>query len=274
MSINKKLEQVNLPDGTTIFCLQPQEVQVLYQQVQDYFKHPIELKEGATVFDVGANIGLFTFQVHRICHQNVKIYAFEPISELFNALQANAQQIDPTNIKVFPCGLSDESKTATFTYYPNGTALSSLYPYSKRERKKFKGIALKHLKETPFPINLLQWTPAFFRSFVVDKLISDLFAPKTVSCELRTISEDIREQGIEQIDLLKIDVEKSEWDVLQGIEPADWERIQQIVIEVHNIDNRVNRITELFKLHGLTALVVDQDPVLKDLDVYSVYARR
>ena len=52
--------------------------------------------------------------------------------------------------------------------------------------------------------------------------------------ELRTISSVMRDEGVEQIDLLKIDAERSEWDILQGIEPADWSKIKQVVMEVHD----------------------------------------
>ena len=41
----------------------------------------------------------------------------------------------------------------------------------------------------------------------------------TVSAQLRTLSSVIAEEGIDRIDLLKINVEKSELDVLLGLEP-------------------------------------------------------
>ena len=46
----------------------------------------------------------------------------------------------------------------------------------------------------------------------------------------------------EKIDLLKIDVEKGELEVLNGIEDADWPRIHQIVMEVHDLDGRVGMV--------------------------------
>ena len=45
------------------------------------------------------------------------------------------------------------------------------------------------------------------------------------------------QENIECIDLLKINVEKSELDVLLGIEESDWQKIKQIVLEVDVKDN-------------------------------------
>ena len=60
---------------------------------------------------------------------------------------------------------------------------------------------------------------AALRELVQDRLASERF-----SCELRTLSEVIAAEGIACIDLLKVDVEKSELDVLLGVEAADWAR--------------------------------------------------
>ncbi|MDJ0633674.1 MAG: FkbM family methyltransferase [Xenococcaceae cyanobacterium MO_188.B29] len=97
-----------------IFCLREEEVPVLYEQIQEYVKYGIELQEGDLVFDVGANIGLFSLWAYQKCQKNVNIYAFEPIPAIFKVLQANAQRFDSEKIKVFPCGLSHQPKSITF----------------------------------------------------------------------------------------------------------------------------------------------------------------
>ena len=38
---------------------------------------------------------------------------------------------------------------------------------------------------------------------------------------------------IEKIDLLKMDVQRSEWYILQGIKDEDWGKIRQISFELH-----------------------------------------
>ncbi len=65
--------EVKLPNGMEIFCLRKDEVKLIYEEVQAYIKNGIELHEGDTVFDVGANIGLFTLWVYQLCNKNVVV---------------------------------------------------------------------------------------------------------------------------------------------------------------------------------------------------------
>jgi FkbM family methyltransferase len=64
---------------------------------------------------------------------------------------------------------------------------------------------------------------------------------------LRTVSEIIRKYDVQQIDLLKVDVEKNELDVLLGIQEQGWQKIKQVVMEVYNVDGRIEKITALLK---------------------------
>ncbi|MGC1859567.1 MAG: FkbM family methyltransferase [Methylocystis sp.] len=54
----------------------------------------------------------------------------------------------------------------------------------------------------------------------------------TLPCEVCTLSDLIRRQSLERVDLLKIDIEGAEIEALQGIEEQDWQKIQQLAIEV------------------------------------------
>jgi aryl carrier-like protein len=90
---------------------------------------------------------------------------------------------------------------------------------------------------------------------------------------LRTLSEVIREENIECIDLLKIDVEKSEADVLAGIASDDWKKIRQIVIEAHDVDGQLARLTRLLSSQGYS-VVAEQDEYLSGSSLYNVYATR
>lgn len=55
---------------------------------------------------------------------------------------------------------------------------------------------------------------------------------KTEKVRLCTLPQLMREQGIEQIDLLKLDCEGAEWDILPGAEEV-FPRIRQICMEFH-----------------------------------------
>lgn len=271
------IPETTLPNGMKIFYRHEDEVQFLYCEMPTYFKNGIELHEGDTVFDVGANIGLFTLWVHQLCNKNVKVYAFEPIPDVFEVLCANAQRFDPENLRVFPCGLSRESKTMTFAYHPNLTLCSTAYPAGSKEERDniFKNPILRNLKDAPsFIRHRLRWLPPFLRSLYLDSISRTAFQIEQVSCQLRTVSEIVREYDVQHIDLLKVDVEKSELDVLLGIEEQDWPKIKQVVVEVHDLDNRVENITFLLKKYGLTKITVEQEPMLKGSDMFSLYALR
>ncbi len=264
-----------LPNGMKIFCLREEEVPILYGQIQEYLRNGIELHEGDTIFDVGANIGLFSLWISQLCNKNVSVYAFEPIPAIFDVLCANAQRFNPERIKVFPFGLSQESKTVTFAYHPNATPLSTAYPDNfNRERDNFKNIVLRNLRDAPPYIRRLRWLPPFLRSLVLDQKLETAFQVKQVTCQMNTLSKMIREQDIQRIDLLKVDVEKSELDVLLGIEEQDWQKIKQAVIEVHDLEHRVEKIMALLKEHGLTEITVEQEPFFKDSNIFSLYALR
>jgi len=66
---------------------------------------------------------------------------------------------------------------------------------------------------------------------IIGERVAERLTAEEIACQLKTISEVIRENGIERIDLLKVDAEKSESDVLAGIHEDDWRKIQQIVME-------------------------------------------
>ena len=105
-----------------------------------------------------------------------------------------------------------------------------------------------------------------------DDLLDLRFSSRAIEAPLRALSEIIQEEGLESIDLLKINVEKSELDVLSGIEEADWAKIKQIVLETDTKDN-LQAITILLKGHGYD-LSIDQDVLLENTQLYYVYAIR
>jgi hypothetical protein len=96
---------------------------------------------------------------------------------------------------------------------------------------------------------------------------------KHVDCQLQTLSEIIREQNIEKIDLLKIDAEGSELDIVMGIDINDWKKIKQLVVEVHDIDGRLQKMISLLEGYGYRTLVGQPDwEVHKLMNVFSIYA--
>ena len=103
-------------------------------------------------------------------------------------------------------------------------------------------------------------------------LLDERLQSRTVTARLRPLSDVLAQEGIERIDLLKINVEKSELDVLMGIGPRDWPRIRQLVIEVDQRGN-LAPIISLLDRHGFDHCV-EQDPLLRNTELCYVYAIR
>ena len=77
------------------------------------------------------------------------------------------------------------------------------------------------------------------------------------------------------MDLLKIDVERAELEVLHGVEEADWPKIQQLVVEVHDVEGRLGAVQALLQgKAGFSICVVDQDSQLTGSALHNVYCRR
>ena len=94
-----------------------------------------------------------------------------------------------------------------------------------------------------------------------------------IACRIRTLSTVILEEKIKQIDLLKIDVEKAELDVLNGIEDEDWNKIRQIIIEVHNTENRLEIIKSILVAKGYAVKILEEAE-LKNTGLYVITATR
>jgi FkbM family methyltransferase len=271
-----------LPSGLKVFFPRKNifqfydETTFIYDEVQDYFKNGIFCNEGDTIFDVGANIGLFSMHAYKKYNQNINIYSFEPIPQVFEALSLNIQNLNTKKIKIFPFGLSNDSKVKTFSFHSNAPGLSSMYPNNSQEhRQALKNNLLENLEYAPRRIRrLITLVPRFLSAFFIDKDIDRIFQVKKVNCQLRRLSDVIRENNISWIDLLKIDVERSELEVLMGIDCQDWFKINQIVLEVHDIENRLEDIKNLLKTKGFTKIIIEQDPFLKASKNFNLFATK
>jgi FkbM family methyltransferase len=251
------------------------ETKFLYEEVRQYFNHGIICREGDTVFDVGANIGLFSMYVYQT-YKHVNIYSFEPIPNIFRSLSLNIAQLETEKIKLLPFGLSNESKVVDFAYHPNAPALSTMYPFDSKEyRTAIRNNVIENLDRAPRHIQrLLAMVPPRLRPFFIDRDLNQIFQVESVSCQLKKISDIIKEYEIDKINLLKIDVEKSEVDVLLGIDDRDWCKIDQIVVEVHDDDRQLEKIKTLLADKEFRKVVVQQDPFLKAINTFNIYALR
>ncbi|HEX8472817.1 MAG TPA: non-ribosomal peptide synthase/polyketide synthase [Pyrinomonadaceae bacterium] len=234
-----------------------------------YLQHGITLNDGDCIFDVGANIGMFTLFAGQHC-RNATIYAFEPIPETFRVLHANVN-LYGIDARLFQYGIADSEGEANFTFYPELPGLSGRY--SDLESNKETALSLIYQHES-IPDNLRE----SIDRRELDEALQQRFRSKTYTCRLRTLSSIIRENGIERIDLLKVDVEKSELDVLAGIQDDDWKKIKQLVLEVETRELS-EQIIALLERHGYDYVVdevlnVEGNGAGHGVHVYMFYAIR
>ena len=65
------------------------------------------IREGDWVLDVGANIGHYTLEMARLCGDNGRVIAFEPVSETFSYLVSNIRFGGFANVTALNVGCSD-----------------------------------------------------------------------------------------------------------------------------------------------------------------------
>lgn len=109
---------------------------------------------------------------------------------------------------------------------------------------------------------------------LADEFIKDRLKEETYQVQLRTLSEIIEEYKIKKIDLLKLDAEKSELAILQGINNHHWSLIKQIVMEVHDQEgSTLKQVLRLLEDKGFR-FVVDEESMLHGSGLFNIYATR
>lgn len=265
-----------LPNGLEAYGLSRTDTDLIYQEVfaEDvYRRHGVTIQDGDCVFDVGANTGLFIVLLNQIC-QRLTLYAFEPIPAICQILRQNVELHDKLGVQVFEFGLSRASTTATFTYYPRISCASTMYPDdSQEEQRRARQFILAQFQELPNrPLRwLLRATPLPVQRMIAALVRKHFAKAQQMTCALRTISDMIAEHGVQRIDLLKLDAERSELDVLAGIAPRDWPKIRQAVIEVHDGEAARQAVERQLVEHGFN-VTADRNPHLPN--IYMLYAVR
>jgi amino acid adenylation domain-containing protein/FkbH-like protein/FkbM family methyltransferase len=254
-----------LPNGALVAHLNAYETDDVYREIfvdRVYTRHGIGIEPGSVVFDIGANIGLFTLFAHASADA-VTVYSFEPAPRTFDALRRNAG-VYAAGARVFNCGIGAADGEAPFTFYPQSSVFSRYYPDPVADAASIRAIVE----------NAVAREGLTAAATTADTLMVDRLEAETVVVAIRTVSGIMREQGIDRIDLLKIDAEKSERQVLDGIAAADWPKIRQVVIEVHDHDgSTIEFVTRRLERHGF-AVIVEEEARLEASGLFTVYARR
>jgi len=148
-------------------------------------------KDANTILDIGANTGIYSLIAQTI-NSEADIYAFEPISRVFDKLLENIK-VNNYSITALQVAVSNSDGTATMYDTPSEhqyTATLNLRPHTA------------HTNTVPVEVSTV------------------------------TLKSFIQANNLPGIDLIKIDVERHEIEVLQGFLPHLLELRPTILIEV------------------------------------------
>lgn len=168
-----------------------------------FIKKVLKDKTSPIVVDIGANQGNYTQEVHRISPK-AKIYAIEPHPVTFAGLKKRFEGISTIECHNYGCG----SKKAEMDMYDYPDQASS--SHASLYKEVFDGKAIEQ--------------------------------PQVVQVSIIKADDFINEQGIDYIDLVKIDTEGHEMEVFKGLKKSiEGDKIGAIQFEFDQM-NLINHI--------------------------------
>ncbi|MGW0827041.1 FkbM family methyltransferase [Streptomyces sp. NPDC002845] len=259
-----------LPDGTPIAELNANETRELFDEIvvrARYLRAGIQIHDSDVILDVGANIGVFTLFAASQAFK-VQVHAFEPVPVVADVLETNIRAHGLT-ARVERVALGHTSGWVDFTYYPQSSMQSGLYADTVADEEV---VRLYARQQTDGRTTIAPGLKDQVAAALAPAIHRRTALGQTLTVPVRRLSEWIREQDIDRINLLKVDVERAEEDVLLGIDPEHWLLIDQVVVEVHDIAGRLERMVALLRAHGFDT-AVEQDELFAGSEIRMLYAR-
>lgn len=217
--------------------------------------------------------------------------AVEPIAEVYEALRLNAgiyaawaarKNLAAAPIIPVHAGAGTAADAARgkrrFAYYPNVTAMSSMYPDEEDATAATFSLVI-HRPECFSALEALakplaRCAPALYRRIHALVFRQALLRPvRVVECPMVTVSDLIDAHAIREVGLLKANVERAEWDCLLGVREEHWPRVRQVSLQVHDLNGRVGRARSFLAARGFEVSVY-KEPRFAECCLYMVYGAR
>ena len=246
----------------------------------NYLANFLTLNPGSIIIDVGANIGIFSLFAIKKCSGDAQIYSFEPIPITFHCLQKNLSPHKNT-IKTYHQGIANVSADCykDFTLFGQDIATAT---YQKTDKLLSNYAPLLHyntlLKMTQTTNKRLHYALKylpFMRNYLIKQNHQQQTRQTTIQCPVTSLGDFIEKQQLTQIDFLKIDVEGAESDVINSIYSHQFSMIKQCSIEVHNINDRVKKMSLFLREKGFSVQSL-RNPMFEQLGFnhHMIYAKR
>ncbi len=197
------------------------DIEYIYDEifVGKAYDHPrIKLRPGATIIDVGANVGLYTIWAAQNYSPRT-IVAYEASPTTYECLADNVKRLVASATTTATCcnnAVSFEAGRDLILHQP---------PWNSGLSTVLDGSQLPWVDELRAKGELLTHT-----------------VPST------TVSHEMASKSLGTVDLLKIDVEGYFMEVLQGIAPLDFVKIRNIVLEAEYTEALGHTADSLSKL--------------------------
>lgn len=136
-------------------------------------------ESASTVLDVGAHVGFYSL-LAGLANPNASVFAFEPMPRVFASLERNVKLNKLANVKCFSAAAGATNGTQEF-YFPDQEQPISSSLRSDMLLATFPPDSIKHV-----PVSVVS----------LDQFVAD--------------------QGIQKVDLIKLDTERTEHEVLAG----------------------------------------------------------
>jgi FkbM family methyltransferase len=151
------------------------------------------VRPNMTMLDIGAHVGYYSCRYAKVVGAGGRIFAFEPHPRTFKTLSHNVQKLD--NVRPVQVAVAETEGTAVLHDYLIMSASGSL-----------------HYDEA-----MAELAQAQVQDGDVAPRIGQEFRPQTFT--VRTLPADtfLVEQGIQQVDVIKMDIEGAEIGALRGL---------------------------------------------------------
>lgn len=252
-----------LPNGMSVAFDSWSEIEYLYKEVfsdETYMGGGVEIRDGATIVDLGANVGMFSLYAASKA-RSLRIVAVEPVPRSCHLLRTNLEThgLDATVLQA--AAGSEDREVVSFFRYPHLSLISGDRPDPESERLAVR----QYIRETE--PELVSQIP----EPLLEELLDYKLTAEEIHCRMVCVSSILESTGLDVVDLLKVDVEGAELDVLQGIAPDDWPKFRQMTIEVHDTGGRLAALVELLEGHGF-AVDYEQQDTLQGTNLYQLFA--
>jgi FkbM family methyltransferase len=270
------MKTYKLPNGTRIRHMNKSETDLIYQEIFEeeiYLRGGVEIKDGDTIIDIGANVGLFLlFLSDRF--QNLRVFSYEPIPATFAVLKENAATAkDGNQFHLFNQGVSGKPGTATFDFMPRFSCSSTMRPdHSLEQGDRAREFTLNAFEQLPNRVlaGAIRLLPGFAKNRLADWTIRYHTKAEKVVCQLTTMPEILRQNQLASVDVLKVDAEGAEIEILEAMDEESWKAVRQAMVETHRGAECTQRVVDILSAQGFQTTVDHSPSSPADEMVYAI----